>query len=142
MPRYYIGFLDGAAKVHRLVGLAPSNHGTTLDGLTGLLAAFPGGSSFVTSVCAACGQQIAGSAFMTTLNSIGDTVTGVAYTVIETRYDEVVTPYSSAFLSGTNVTNILLQNQCVLDLTDHLGVLYDPIALRDVLNALDLTQLP
>ena len=29
MPRYYIKFLGGAPKVHTLVGLAPSNHGTT-----------------------------------------------------------------------------------------------------------------
>jgi len=27
-------------------------------------------------------------------------VAGVGYTVIETRYDEVVTPFQSAFLSG------------------------------------------
>ena len=32
MPRYYIKY-GGASKVHALVGLAPSNHGTTLDGL-------------------------------------------------------------------------------------------------------------
>lgn len=137
MPRYYIGFLGGASKVDRLVGLAPSNHGTNLDGLTGLLAAFPGGSSFVTALCTACSQQIAGSPFMTKLNGIGDTVSGVKYTVIETRYDEVVTPYATAFLSGAGVTNITLQDQCALDLTDHLGVIYDQIALRDVMNALD-----
>ena len=33
MPRYYISFLGGAAKVAKLIGLAPSNYGTTLDGL-------------------------------------------------------------------------------------------------------------
>ena len=32
MPRYYLKFLGGAALVNRLVALAPSNHGTTLDG--------------------------------------------------------------------------------------------------------------
>ncbi|HKB30297.1 MAG TPA: alpha/beta fold hydrolase, partial [Streptosporangiaceae bacterium] len=137
MPRYYLKFLGGASKVNVLVGLAPSNHGTNLDGLLGLLQAFPGGSSFLTSLCAACTEQSAGSAFLTRLNAGGDTVPGVAYTVIETRYDEVVTPYSSAFLSGPDVTNITLQNQCVLDLTDHLGIIYDPVALHDVLNALD-----
>jgi hypothetical protein len=83
--------------------------------------------------------QSAGSSFLTHLNAGGDTVPGVSYTVIETRYDEVVTPYSSAFLSGPDVTNITLQNQCGLDLTDHLGIIYDPVALHDVLNALDPT---
>ena len=33
MPRYYLKFLGGAAKVAKLVGLAPSNHGTTVLGL-------------------------------------------------------------------------------------------------------------
>ncbi|HKT04091.1 MAG TPA: alpha/beta fold hydrolase [Rugosimonospora sp.] len=137
MPRYYLGFLGGAGKVKRLVGLAPSNHGTDLDGLTGLLAAFPGGSSAVAAACVACAQQIAGSSFMATLNGIGDTVPGVTYTVIETRHDEVVTPYGTAFLGGSAVTDITLQDQCALDLTDHLGIVYDQIALHDVLNALD-----
>jgi hypothetical protein len=64
-------------------------------------------------------------------------VPGVEYTVIQTRYDQVVTPYTSAFLSGSNVKNILLQNQCVLDLDDHLSMPYDHIADADVLTALD-----
>jgi triacylglycerol esterase/lipase EstA (alpha/beta hydrolase family) len=137
MPRYYLRFLGGAGKVNTLIGLAPSNHGTNLDGLLGLLQVFPGGSSFVTSLCAACTEQLAGSSFLAKLNSGGDTVPGVTYTVIETKYDEVVTPYTSAFLSGPKVTNITVQNQCFLDLTDHLGIIYDPVALHDVLNALD-----
>ena len=87
--------------------------------------------------CPACVQQEAGSAFLDSLNAGGDTVAGVSYTVIESRNDEVVTPYTSAFLSGASVTNITLQNQCLLDFSDHLAVIYDQIALHDVLNALD-----
>ena len=33
MPRYYLKYLHGAAKVRTLVGLSSSNHGTTLDGI-------------------------------------------------------------------------------------------------------------
>lgn len=138
MPRYYMRFLGGAGKVHRLVGLSPSNHGTTVDGLSALITLVPGGSAGLTAVCGiACVQQLAGSAFINNLNAGGDTDPGVQYTVIETRYDEVVTPYASAFLSGPNVTNILLQNQCPLDFSEHLSISFDHIALRDVLNALD-----
>jgi hypothetical protein len=64
-------------------------------------------------------------------------VAGVQYTVIESTYDEVVTPYTNAFLHGSGATNITLQNQCPLDLTDHLEIAADPVALADVLNALD-----
>ncbi|MFD0428651.1 alpha/beta fold hydrolase [Streptomyces zhihengii] len=42
MPRHYLKFLGGAAEVNALVGIAPSNHGTTLGGLTRLLPYFPG----------------------------------------------------------------------------------------------------
>ncbi|HEY4451749.1 MAG TPA: alpha/beta fold hydrolase [Solirubrobacteraceae bacterium] len=140
MPRYYLKFLGGAAKVHTLVGLAPSNHGTTLDGLATLASFFPGSSAFLASLCPACEEQEAGSAFLSNLNAGGDTVRGVKYTVIESANDEVVTPYTSAFLSGKNVTNILLQSQCALDQGEHLSMAYDHIADADVLTALDPTQ--
>ena len=144
MPRYYLRFLGGAAKVHSLVGISPSNHGTTVDGLTTLFelaGAKELGTAGIGVACgAACEEQLAGSAFLQQLNAGGDTVPGVAYTVIETRYDEVVTPYSSAFLSGPGVVNIDLQAQCPLDASEHLATPFDHVALRDVLNALDPAQ--
>ena len=139
MPRYYMKFLGGASKVHTLVGLSPSNHGTTINGLTTLegLIGVPLGDLALGVACESCVQQEVGSAFMTRVNAGGDTVPGVNYTVIETTYDEVVTPYTSAFLTGPDVTNITVQNQCPLDLSDHLQISYDPVALTDMLNALD-----
>jgi pimeloyl-ACP methyl ester carboxylesterase len=38
MPRYYMKFLGGASTIHMLIGLAPSTHGTTLDGSDALLS--------------------------------------------------------------------------------------------------------
>jgi triacylglycerol esterase/lipase EstA (alpha/beta hydrolase family) len=137
MPRYYIKNLGGAGKVNHLIGLAPSNHGTTLNGLTILAGYFPGALPLVGALCPACTDQLNGSPFLTALNAGGDTVSGVKYTVIQSRYDEVVTPYASAFLSGPNVTNITIQNQCILDLGEHLSMPYDHIVGRNVLNALD-----
>jgi triacylglycerol esterase/lipase EstA (alpha/beta hydrolase family) len=137
MPRYYLKYLGGASEVRALVGLSPSNHGTTLDGLFILANFFPGASQFTGTLCPACEQQKYNSAFITNLNAGGETVPGVDYTVIQTRYDTVVTPYTSAFLSGPNVKNILLQNQCILDFGDHLSMPYDHIVGADVLTALD-----
>jgi triacylglycerol esterase/lipase EstA (alpha/beta hydrolase family) len=136
MPRYYIKFLGGASKVNTLVGLAPSNHGTTFDGLLTLASYFPGANDVIAD-CEACIEQEAGSSFLDNLNAGGDTVPGVHYTVIESKYDEVVTPYTSAFLSGPEVTNMTLQDQCALDFGEHLSMPYDHIADTDVLNALD-----
>jgi triacylglycerol esterase/lipase EstA (alpha/beta hydrolase family) len=139
MPRYYLQNLGGAAKVRQLVGLAPSNYGTSFFGLltlittaeqlTGVSVLTPGGAP-------AFEQQEARSAFITALNKHGDTVPGVKYTVIETRYDDVVTPYTNAFLHGRGVRNIVLQDSCPLDGTDHIGIPYDDNAIQYVRNAL------
>jgi triacylglycerol esterase/lipase EstA (alpha/beta hydrolase family) len=139
MPRQYLAFGGGARYVHDLVGLAPSNHGTTLDGLFALINAdtFIGLPAVTTLAdCPACTEQQAGSRFLARLNARGDTVPGVRYTVIETTHDEVVTPYTSAFLTGAEVTDITLQDQCPLDLADHFAMPYDAPALEDVVNAL------
>jgi triacylglycerol esterase/lipase EstA (alpha/beta hydrolase family) len=127
MPRYWMKFDGGAAKVDDLVGIAPSNHGTTNP------LASPAGV-----FCKACAQQAAGSAFLTHLNAGGDTLSGPSYTVISTRYDEVVTPYGSQALAGpaSQVTNVVLQNRCPLDLSEHLTIPSDPATAQWVLNAL------
>jgi triacylglycerol lipase len=127
MPRYWMRFLGGAAVVRGLVGLAPSNHGTLVP--LAPVAAQEG--------CPACAEQETGSAFLTRLNAGGDTLPGINYTVIETNLDEVVTPYTSAFLLGPRVTDVTLQGRCPLDASDHVGVQYDPVALQWLVDALD-----
>ncbi|WP_327067643.1 lipase family protein [Kitasatospora sp. NBC_01250] len=137
MPRYYLKFDGGAAKVHTLVGLAPSNHGTTLDGLTTLAQSFPGAQQIVSSACPACADQEVGSAMLGKLNAGGDTVPGVDYWVIATKYDEVVTPYTSQFLTGPNVHNVLVQDLCPANVPDHVLMVADPVVRHEVLHALD-----
>lgn len=138
MPRYYLKFLGGADSVHTLVGLAPSSHGTTLLGLTRLLDLVPGLEDALGEGAPALAQQVAGSEFLQHLNAGGDTVPGVEYTVIATRYDEVVTPYRTQFLDGPNVTNILVQDRCPVDISEHLAIaLVDRVAFHETANALD-----
>jgi triacylglycerol esterase/lipase EstA (alpha/beta hydrolase family) len=127
MPRYYIKFLGGDSRIDDLVGLAPSNHGTTNPG------------AFVTgaTICMACDQQRAGSDFLQQLNAGDETPGPVSYTVVETKYDEVVTPYTSAFLAtGPNTTNILLQNACPAEVIDHHEIPNSQLAIRWTLQAL------
>ena len=128
MPRYYLKFLGGASKVDDLVGLAPSNHGTDNPG------ALVAGATF----CPACDQQRAGSPFLTNLNAGDETPGAVSYTQIETRYDEVVTPYTSGFLAadGNAVTNMTLQDKCPNDTSEHLRTPYDVAAIQITVNAL------
>ncbi len=130
MPRYYLKFLGGTRYVDDLIGLSPSNHGTTLP------VAGPVGKY---ADCPACSQQVVVSAFLRRLNAGDQTPGPVSYTVIETSHDEIVTPYQSAFLpaEGGRVTNILLQHDCPADPAEHVTIPYDPVAIQWVLNALN-----
>ncbi|MFB7381338.1 esterase/lipase family protein [Kitasatospora purpeofusca] len=143
LPNYYLKFLGGAAKVGKLVALAPSNHGTTLDGITNLAPYFPRVAELIYTACAACRDQAVGSDFNRRMATRPDTVPGVRYTVISTVYDEVVTPYRSQFLDGAGgagaaaVDNEVVQAHCPLSLAEHVAVAFAPTALHLVTNALD-----
>ncbi len=138
LPRYYMEFMNGASKVDKLIGLAPDNHGATASGLGTLARKVPGVSKVLSLSLPGLEDQIVGSAFMKKLNSKPDTVPGVAYTVISTKYDEIATPYKSQQLSGPNVRNVVVQDLCRLDVSEHIALgLVDRIAFHEVKNALD-----
>jgi hypothetical protein len=126
LPRYVAKFRGKLGVIDDLIGLAPSSHGTTNP-----LAPPLGGLG-----CPACAEQAAGSAFMQKLNAPPEAPPPISYTVVSTTHDEVVTPYRSQALSGSTVTNVVLQKRCPEDITDHVGIIYDPIALQWTLNAL------
>ncbi len=145
MPRYWMEFLGGARYVDRYVMLTPIWHGTEFYGAATLqqlaYELVPGygqlSQSFFDQSCGSCPEFLTGSPFMQKLNSRGFALPGVTYTDIMTRYDELVLPYTSGYVAARNVTNLVLQDQCSQDLTDHATVAYDPTAAQDMLNALD-----
>lgn len=59
----------------------------------------------------------------------------------ETRYDEVVTPFTSALLAGpaSQVTNVRLQDACPAHVSEHLSIVLSPLTLQWVENALERT---
>ncbi|KOV56994.1 hypothetical protein ADK64_40745 [Streptomyces sp. MMG1121] len=143
MPQWYLRFDGGAKKVHQLVGINPSSHGTTLFGLVHVadavldVAGHAGKPLGLDSPAAK--DQTIGSPVLQQLYAKGDTEPGVTYTNIITKTDEVVTPYNNQYLTagpGSTVHNILLQNVCPLDLSGHLGSSWDPDVYQLVLNAL------
>ncbi len=146
--RWYLKFDGGASKVDHEMSFGGTNHGTTLIGIgalgrainnfgidvLGLIEIFVGHSGI---------EQTVGSDVMNKLNAGGDTVPGVNYTVVGTRYDEITTPYDSTFLRagpGATVRNITLQDGCEQDLSDHLTLMYSPRVLSIILNTLDPSQ--
>ena len=81
--------------------------------LAALIAAFPtyaaAFNSFFDQYCGSCEEFLQGSPFLTHLYADGVyAVHGVQYTTIMTRYDELVTPYTSGRIIAPNVTNIVV----------------------------------
>lgn len=138
MPRYYLERLGGAAKVRRFVSLAPAWRGSEVGGAAIIRDTFTmlGLSDQLTpAICGSCTQSQRGSAFLNDLNADGEAIPGIEHTNIVTRYDELVTPYTSGIMSDGG-TNIVLQDVCPTDLSEHVLLAIDPVVQQLVLRAL------
>ncbi|MBF6343906.1 lipase [Nocardia cyriacigeorgica] len=150
MSNWYTKFEGGAAKVKNLITYGATHHGTSLDGIGALGRAINNLGidilGFIEIFVGHAGiQQTIGSDFVNQLNANGDTVAGVDYTIVGSRYDEITNPYDLTFLKpgpGATVRNITLQEGCEQDISDHLTMMYSPRALSIALNALDPVQFP
>ncbi|SUB54835.1 esterase/lipase family protein [Nocardia brasiliensis] len=145
MANWYTKFEGGAEKTKNLITYGATHHGTSLDGIGALGRAINNLGidilGFIEIFVGHAGiQQTIGSDFVNQLNANGDTVPGVDYTIVGTRYDEVTNPYPLTFLQpgpGATVQNITLQDGCEQDLSDHLTMMYSPRSLSIALRALD-----
>lgn len=137
MPNYYVKFLGGARHVRNYVSLAPLWHGTMASPFGGFRAwaAMLGVDTDAVLYCNACGQMARGSRFMAKMRRGGVAVRGVRYLNLMTRYDELVLPYTSGIEAG--MTNVVLQDRCAKDASEHGQIAADPVAAAIVLNRLD-----
>lgn len=140
MPTYYLKYLGGADKVTNYVSLAPLWRGTgDLVPESRMLGAALG--DFPMPFCIGCGGMMAGSAMNKKIWAGGSPyVKGVNYTNIATRYDELVIPYTNGLVPGRRgetVRNIVVQDSCAQDYSDHLAIAGSRRAAFMVLNALD-----
>jgi triacylglycerol esterase/lipase EstA (alpha/beta hydrolase family) len=140
MPDYYLEYMGGAAKVARYVGVAGVKHGTTLHGIgtlaTEVESLIPGAPDPTAGSCGSCSEFLVGSDYIRAIEARAP-APGVIYTNVATRYDELVSPNANSFLTGPKVTNILLQDSCALDASDHLSIISSPRTSQIILNALD-----
>lgn len=134
MPRWYLKFLGGAAKVDHFVGWAGPNHGTNLWGITELRRRVPGWDGYMGASCGSCPQFMPGSDFLAELNAGDETPGQVHHTVIVTKYDELVTPYQTSFLDGA--TNLVLQEVDPANFAGHTSMAWDPLTFDLTLQAL------
>lgn len=140
LPNYYINVMGQGDKVHQLVGIAPSNHGTTMSNLVFFRAFLPPLTmplyDTVTYLAPGLTQQAISDRMAGIVYGHGDTRPGIKYTNIVSEFDEVVTPYTRQFLQGPNVSNIVLQDGCDKDWANHLSQPYSKRTWLFVLNAL------
>ncbi|GAA5097995.1 esterase/lipase family protein [Nocardia iowensis] len=143
---YFVKRLGGADKVDKLVAIAPPWLGSNVAGAAQIaafsqrLGAGPAFDALVGSLCQACRQVVEGSDFLRALNADGVYHPSVTYTNIATRLDELVVPYTAGLVPGPNVTNIVVQDTCAQDFSEHAGIAGSPRAAAYVLNALDPTH--
>lgn len=145
VPDYWAKFLGGADKIDHYVSIAPLWEGTGAFARTHELFAFLNlrfgfdPSKVLPNYSAI--QMMAGSELIKKLNSDGGPyVPGIRYTNISTTHDEFVRPYTSGQLPGppgTTVTNIVVQDGCRADFSDHLAIAGSKRTAAIVLNALD-----
>lgn len=120
---------DTRPMVEDVVGMAGSNHGTTLADSNE-----PGQPANL--------QQAANSNFTQALNSYQETFAGIDYTEIYTHTDEVVKPNddssgSSSVHGPGRITNIAIQEICPAAASEHLIIgTTDPIAYALFIDAL------
>lgn len=148
--RYYTNLLGGAPKVNQTIALAPSNHPTTLSGITELgrtLNLFGAAMNLLDAVKMPAAVQQADQSpgpqapFYQNVNGpAGETIPGEVYTTINTKNDEVVTPYTQGEIKavpGATVENITIQNVCRIDQSEHVSLPYSKNVAQIVLNKLD-----
>jgi triacylglycerol lipase len=130
VARYYIKFLDGAAKVDSFVGLATPHHGTRLANL----ASFHGLVDCVGY--AFCQQVVTGSSWLAALNGDDDTFGAVRYTNLATTLDLIVVPYTNSFQRSPGAVNVTIQQRCPLRIVEHLTLALDGTTYSGIQDAL------
>jgi triacylglycerol esterase/lipase EstA (alpha/beta hydrolase family) len=133
-----------AAKVAKVVALAPPTHGTSFGGLVSV-GDYLGLRPLVDQVlrqfgCPACDEIIVGGSAVNRLTTGPIAQAGVKYTVIASRFDALVTPHETSFIRETGVRNEFVQDTCPLDPVGHVGLAFDPTVAQLVANALDPTH--
>jgi pimeloyl-ACP methyl ester carboxylesterase len=130
-------------RIGKVVAIAPPTHGTTFAGLYDLAFLFGAASRALVGTvltlfgCPACSDLGEGGSAVATLNAGPIAQPGVAYTIITSRYDELVTPTETAFVREPGVINEYVQDTCPFDPVGHIGEAYDGNVWHLVENALD-----
>ncbi|WP_024795127.1 esterase/lipase family protein [Tomitella biformata] len=140
---YYVKVLGGSTDVDNLIALTPVWRGNEAYGAGVALEVMDQLGirnqtlALWDPICPACLQMAKGSDFMNEITDGGPYAPNVQYTNVMTRYDELVMPYTAGYVEAPNAVNIVLQDTCEQDFSDHVAVGSSVRAQQIVLNTLD-----
>lgn len=147
--RYWMRFEGGAPFAKHVICLSAPNHGTTSGGILSPVLTTKVAASMTRSIIEAWFgkvgfQMISGSDLLERLSEGGDCEPGVSYTCIATRFDTVLQPAETCFLTppegapADTVQNLWLQDIDGLRMTLHEDMPHDKLSralMRAALNA-------
>ncbi|HHY08160.1 MAG TPA: alpha/beta fold hydrolase [Corynebacteriales bacterium] len=144
MPHWYLHKLGGHKKVRNFFAITPATNGTDLFGIVNNAPNLTDKVlDHVSKEQPAARDLMPNSSFIRELHSPSPVMPGVNYTVIATRYDEMVTPVKSQFLpAGPNVKNYLLQEMCPQAFATHGTMAMHPVVFQLLENVLGDADYP
>lgn len=138
----YLAKMQGISQeIGRVVAIAPPTHGADASGLLTLAYKLLGQSTWDNIVktlgLPVFADELKDGTAIKALNNGPVAQPGIAYTIITSRYDELVTPTETSFVREPGVRNQYVQDFCPLDPVGHIGEAYDLNVWHLVRNALD-----
>jgi triacylglycerol lipase len=124
----------GPEGVSHVVAVAGPLHGT----------AFPLAAQGPLIGCFACADLATGSPFITELTRPPEAPLPTRWRTVVTQLDELVLPFTSGLLdeSLSNVDNFVLQEEQPGNLSEHAGIIADPLTIALAIEGLSETALP
>ncbi|AWZ06745.1 MULTISPECIES: alpha/beta fold hydrolase [unclassified Streptomyces] len=138
----YLAKMQGIqSHIKAVVAIAPPTHGTNAAGLLDLGDKLLGRQTMeriVTTIgIPVLADEVPGGPAILALNNGPVAQPGISYTIISSRYDELVTPTETAFVREPGVRNQYVQDFCPFDPVGHIGEAYDLNVWHLVRNGLD-----
>lgn len=134
LPLAYIKWFDGNKYMNKLIGLCPGNHGTGGGGYyqTGLGEKVD--PLLKKKNMQGWTMQFNGNAFVEQLDANNIDFGDTQYIVVMTKYDEIITPYTSGIITNPKVKHVVMQDICANDYSDHIAFTYNPNAYQVSVN--------
>ena len=138
IPALYLKSGGGAGKVTAAVAVGPALAGSPVPFRDSLdTAGIPESVlDLPNAFCQGCFDTDPSGPLMKAFHDGGPYVPGTHYTNIASRYDPLGPPALS-LIPGDDVSNIVVQDLCPNDLSEHASMFVSPVVATLILNALD-----